>query len=57
LIAELDVLSYAELQDRLGELIHGQEWPTIRRYQTNGLLWPEEEKRQETGTRGAGERV
>lgn len=30
LIAEPDVMSYAELQDRLGELIHGQEWPTIR---------------------------
>jgi nucleoside-diphosphate-sugar epimerase len=30
LIAEPDVLSYAELQDRLGELIHGEEWPTIR---------------------------
>jgi hypothetical protein len=24
------VMSYAELQDRLGELIHGKEWPTIR---------------------------
>ncbi len=30
LIAEPDVMSYAELQDRLGELIHGKEWPTIR---------------------------
>jgi len=30
LIAEPDVMSYAELQDRLGELLHGQEWPTIR---------------------------
>ncbi|MGH8009272.1 MAG: NAD-dependent epimerase/dehydratase family protein, partial [Candidatus Binatia bacterium] len=30
LIAEPDVMSYAEMQDRLGELIHGQEWPTIR---------------------------
>jgi nucleoside-diphosphate-sugar epimerase len=30
LIAEPDVLSYAELQDRLGELLHGKEWPTIR---------------------------
>jgi len=30
LIAEPDVMSYAELQDRLGELIHGEEWPTIR---------------------------
>jgi nucleoside-diphosphate-sugar epimerase len=30
LIAEPDVMSYAELQDRLGELIHGREWPTIR---------------------------
>jgi nucleoside-diphosphate-sugar epimerase len=30
LVAEPDVMSYAELQDRLGELIHGKEWPTIR---------------------------
>ncbi len=30
LIAESDVMSYAELQDQLGELIHGKEWPTIR---------------------------
>ena len=30
LIAEPDVMSYEELQDRLGELIHGKEWPTIR---------------------------
>ena len=30
LIAEPDVMSYAELQDALGELIHGKEWPTIR---------------------------
>ncbi len=30
LVAEPDVVSYAELQDKLGELIHGDEWPTIR---------------------------
>lgn len=30
LIAEPDVMSYGELQDRIGELIHGTEWPTIR---------------------------
>jgi nucleoside-diphosphate-sugar epimerase len=30
LIAEPDVMSYAELQEQLGELIHGKEWPTIR---------------------------
>jgi nucleoside-diphosphate-sugar epimerase len=30
LIAEPDVMSYAELQDRIGELLHGREWPTIR---------------------------
>jgi nucleoside-diphosphate-sugar epimerase len=29
LIAEPDVMSYAELQDVLGALIHGKEWPTI----------------------------
>jgi nucleoside-diphosphate-sugar epimerase len=30
LIAEPDVMSYEELQDRIGELLHGHEWPTIR---------------------------
>jgi nucleoside-diphosphate-sugar epimerase len=30
LVAEPDVMSYAELQDRIGELLHGREWPTIR---------------------------
>lgn len=30
LIAEPEVMSYAELQERLGELIHGKEWPAIR---------------------------
>ena len=30
LIAEPDVMSYAELQENLGQLIHGKEWPTIR---------------------------
>lgn len=30
LIAEADLMSYAELQDQIGELIHGKEWPTIR---------------------------
>jgi len=30
LIAEPDVMSYAELQERIGELLHGEEWPTIR---------------------------
>ena len=30
LVAEPDVMSYAELQERLGELIHGKEWPAIR---------------------------
>jgi nucleoside-diphosphate-sugar epimerase len=30
LIAEPDVMSYAVLQERLGELIHGDEWPSIR---------------------------
>ncbi|MBI1311158.1 NAD-dependent epimerase/dehydratase family protein [bacterium] len=29
LIAEPDVMSYAELQDQLGSLIHGKWWPTI----------------------------
>ena len=30
LIAEPEVMSYAELQEKLGELIHGEEWTTIR---------------------------
>ncbi len=30
LIAEPDVMSYAELQDQIGELLYGAEWPTIR---------------------------
>ena len=30
LIAEPDIVSFAEMQDRLGRLIHGHEWPTIR---------------------------
>jgi nucleoside-diphosphate-sugar epimerase len=30
LIAEPDVVTYSELQDILGEAIHGKEWPTIR---------------------------
>lgn len=30
LIAEPDVMSYADLQENLGELIHGKEWVTIR---------------------------
>lgn len=30
LVAEPDVVSYHELQDRLGVLIHGDEWPVIR---------------------------
>ncbi|MEX0704410.1 MAG: NAD(P)-dependent oxidoreductase [Planctomycetales bacterium] len=30
LIAEPDVMSYGELQDGIGELLHGKEWTTIR---------------------------
>jgi nucleoside-diphosphate-sugar epimerase len=30
LIAEPDVMSYEELQDRIGELLHDREWPTLR---------------------------
>ena len=30
LIAEPDVMSYAELQEQIGALLHGSEWPTIR---------------------------
>lgn len=30
LVAEPDVMGYGELQDRLGELIHGDDWPTLR---------------------------
>lgn len=30
LIGEPDVMSHEELQDRIGGLIHGREWPTVR---------------------------
>jgi nucleoside-diphosphate-sugar epimerase len=30
LVAEPDVMSYAELQDEIGQQLHGQDWPTIR---------------------------
>lgn len=30
LIAEPDVVSYGELQDKIGEALHGSEWPTVR---------------------------
>ncbi|MFN3322537.1 MAG: NAD-dependent epimerase/dehydratase family protein [Bryobacteraceae bacterium] len=30
LIAEPDVMSYHQLQDTIGELLHGREWPTFR---------------------------
>jgi hypothetical protein len=30
LIAEPEVMSYSELQERLGKLIHSEEWPTFR---------------------------
>lgn len=30
LIGEEDVMSYGELQDAIGELLHGEAWPTIR---------------------------
>lgn len=30
LVGEPDVMSYGELQDQLGKLIHGRDWPTIR---------------------------
>jgi nucleoside-diphosphate-sugar epimerase len=30
LIAEPELMSYEELQDRIGDLLHGFEWPTLR---------------------------
>jgi nucleoside-diphosphate-sugar epimerase len=30
LIGEPELLSYGELQDRIGELVHGRQWPTLR---------------------------
>jgi nucleoside-diphosphate-sugar epimerase len=30
LVAEPQVVSHKELQERLGELLHGREWPTLR---------------------------
>jgi nucleoside-diphosphate-sugar epimerase len=29
-IGEEDVMSYEELQDEIGKMVHGTEWPTIR---------------------------
>jgi len=30
LVAEPELMSYEELQDQIGTLVHGREWPTIR---------------------------
>lgn len=30
LVGEPDAMSYEELQDQIGELLHGEEWPSIR---------------------------
>lgn len=30
LVGEPETMSYGELQDRMGEIIHGRQWPTIR---------------------------
>lgn len=30
LVGEPEVVSYGELQDRIGELLHGRAWPTLR---------------------------
>jgi nucleoside-diphosphate-sugar epimerase len=30
LVAEPDLMTYAELQDEIGEALHGRHWPTIR---------------------------
>jgi nucleoside-diphosphate-sugar epimerase len=30
LVAEPDLMTYAELQDQIGEALHGRHWPTIR---------------------------
>jgi nucleoside-diphosphate-sugar epimerase len=30
LVAEPEILSYLDLQDRIGNLVHGTEWPTLR---------------------------
>jgi nucleoside-diphosphate-sugar epimerase len=30
LIAEPDIVSYGEMQERVGELLHGSQWPAIR---------------------------
>lgn len=30
LVGEPEVMSYGELQDGIGELVHGREWPTLR---------------------------
>jgi nucleoside-diphosphate-sugar epimerase len=30
LVAEPEVMSYSEMQEQIGELIHGEEWPAVR---------------------------
>jgi nucleoside-diphosphate-sugar epimerase len=52
LIAETDVMSYAELQDLLGELIHGKEWPTIRipKVMAKAGAWAQEKISGDEGT-------
>ena len=52
LIAEPEVISYGELQDLLGEQIHGTEWPTIRipKVVAKAGAWAKEKMAGETET-------
>jgi nucleoside-diphosphate-sugar epimerase len=52
LIAEPEVVSYGDLQERLGELIHGEEWPTIRIPKTvaKAGAWAKEKLAGDEGT-------
>lgn len=49
LIAEPDVMSYMELQDQIGLLIHGKEWPTLRipKFVAKAGAWVQEKLAQE----------
>jgi hypothetical protein len=52
LIAEPEVVSYGDVQERLGELIDGEEWPTIRIPKTvaKAGAWAKEKLAGDEGT-------
>lgn len=52
LVAEPEKMSYAELQDVMGELVHGRDWPTIRLPKAVAKVgaWAQEKLRGEEDT-------